>query len=177
MFYKLGIPEQAQRGLRSCDTEASHGLIAYSNVSAEIGQSGCVRRHPCLASSRAVLALSQAYLNKGCTTLHPKQNSLASLCQIKMSKRLNTASIDLTTHFRPTSTQRATALVARCTPPTSCPDPASCTQCWADSGSLPPALTGMRYIVLTWGFDRVAFKMTLQSYNVLATQRLKHTAC
>ena len=126
----LSIPEQAQRGLRSCDTEASHGLIAYSNVSAEIGQSGCVRRHPCLASSRAVLALSQAYLNKGCTTLHPKQNSLASLCQIKMSKRLNTASIDLiTTHFRPTSTQRATALVARCTPTTSCPDPASCTQC------------------------------------------------
>ena len=51
-----------------------------------------------------------------------------------MSKRLNTASINLiTTHFRPTSTQRATALVARCTPTTSCPDPASCTQCWADS--------------------------------------------
>ena len=44
----LSIPEQAQCGLRSCDTEASHGLIAYSNVSAEIGQSGCVHRHPSL---------------------------------------------------------------------------------------------------------------------------------
>ena len=37
-----------KHGLRSCDTEASHGLIAYSNVSAEIGQSGCVHRHPSL---------------------------------------------------------------------------------------------------------------------------------
>ena len=109
---------------------------------------------PYLASSRAVLALSQAYLNKGCTTLHPKQNSLASLCQIKMSKRLNTASIDLTTHFRPTSTQRATALVARCTPTTSCPDPVSCTQCWADSGSLSPALTGMRYFRIISARDK-----------------------